>query len=289
MAGNIKRSTGDNVVDLHAAQKKGRPSVENPGEYAARIRAFRIAAGLNQPQLASIVGVTKNSVTNWESGIRRPDLGILKKICAALHVSADELLGIAQYDKRPSEQEMWILSCYRGLSKHDRLLLDALIDKMHEDSFEEFRRTYKNRFLHRAANPLRVCAGTGADLSGGGAMGKILMRNTDETYACDEVITITGDSMEPAYHNGDRILIEHTDSVNPDEIGVFVVAGEGVIKVYQEDGLYPLNPAYQVIRPSEDDNARCVGRVICKLTDDLLPTKDEQIMIDEMNAERRPK
>lgn len=287
MAKNTKRSSDDNVIPMRTTPKIGRPCVANPGEYAARIRQSRLAAGLNQAQLARLVGVTSNSVTNWESGARRPDVDILKRICIELKVSADELLGIAQYDTRPSAHEMNFLACYRALSKHDRLLLDSLIDKMHEDSFAEFRRTFKTRFLHRAANPLRVCAGTGMDLSGSGAMGKVLMRNTDETYACDEVVTITGNSMEPAYHDGDRILIEHTDAVTPGEVGIFVVAGEGMIKVFQPDGLYPLNPAYQVIHPAEDDDARCVGRVIGILTDDMLPTKDEQIMIDEINAERR--
>ncbi len=287
VAKETKRVNGGDVIPMHTASTIGRPCVENPGEYAARIRQSRMNAGLNQAQLASMVGITGSSVANWENGIRRPDIDMLKRVCIVLRVSADKILGIAQYDKRPSEQEMGLLESYRGLSKHDRLLLDTLINKMHEDSFEEFRRTYKNRFLHRAVNPLRVCAGAGVDLSGGGAMGKILMRNTDETYASDEVITITGDSMEPDYHDGDRILIEHTTSVNIGEVGVFVVAGEGVIKVYQKDGLYPLNPAYEVIHPSEDDNAHCIGRVICVLTDDMLPTKDEQLMIDEVNAERR--
>ena len=118
-------------------------------------------------------------------------------------------------------------------------------------------------------------------------MNRILVRNTDETYACDEILTITGDSMEPDYHDGDRVLVEHTERIQPGEVGIFVIAGEGVIKVYQEDGLYPLNPVYEVIRPTEDDNARCVGRVIGVLTPDMLPTRDEQIMIDELNAERR--
>ena len=118
-------------------------------------------------------------------------------------------------------------------------------------------------------------------------MNRILVRNTDETYACDEILTITGDSMEPTYHDGDRVLVEHMESVNPGEVGIFVIAGEGVIKIYQEDGLYPLNPAYKVIRPTEDDNARCVGRAIGVLTPDMLPTRDEQIMIDELDAEHR--
>lgn len=287
MAKGTKHSDGDNVVSLRATSGIGRPNVENPGEYAARIRQSRTVAGLNQAQLADLIGITSGSVANWENGLRRPDIDMLKRLCIVLDVSADDLLGIEPKGKRPSEEEMKFLECCRSLSRHDRVLLDAMIDKMHADSYEEFRRTYKTRFLHRAVNPLRVCAGTGVDLSGGGAMGKVLMRNTDETYLSDEVITISGDSMEPNYHDGDRILIEHTSSVNPGEVGVFVVAGEGVIKVYREDGLYPLNPAYQVIHPSEDDNAHCVGRVICVLTDDLLPTKDEQFMINEINAENR--
>lgn len=287
MAKGTKRSDGDNVVSFRATSGIGRPSVENPGEYAARIRQSRMAAGLNQAQLAAMIGITSGSVANWENGVRRPDIDMLKRLCIALNVSADELLGIHQKNRLPSEEEMEFLKCCRGLSRHDRVLLDALIDKMHADSFEEFRRTYKNRFLHRALNPLRVCAGTGADLSDSGAMNRILVRNTDETFACDEILTITGDSMEPDYHDGDRVLVEHAPSIDPGEVGIFVIAGEGVIKVYQEDGLYPLNPSYKVIHPTEDDNARCVGRVIGILTPDMLPTRDEQIMIDELNAERR--
>jgi len=287
MAKDTKRPDGDNVISFRSTSGIGRPNVANPGEYAARIRQSRTAAGLNQAQLADMIGITSGSVANWESGSRRPDIDMLKRLCMALNVSADELLGIDQKSKLPSEEEMRFLECCRGLSRHDRVLLDAMIDKMHTDSYEEFRRTYKTRFFHRAVNPLRVCAGTGADLSGGGAMNRILVRNTDETYACDEILTITGDSMEPEYHDGDRVLVEHMPSVNPGEVGVFVVAGEGVIKIYQQDGLYPLNPAYKVIHPKEDDNAICVGRVIGVLTSDMLPTKDEQLMIDELNTERR--
>jgi signal peptidase I len=34
-----------------------------------------------------------------------------------------------------------------------------------------------------------------------------------------EIITVTGDSMEPTFHDGDDLLVEHTKELSPGEIG----------------------------------------------------------------------
>ena len=55
------------------AQTKGeRTKMQNKAAFGSRIREYRIKKGLSQPQLAALLGVTKNAVTNWEAGASRP-------------------------------------------------------------------------------------------------------------------------------------------------------------------------------------------------------------------------
>lgn len=46
-----------------------RTKMRNRAECGDRIRTYRKARKLSQPQLASILGITKNSITNWETGV----------------------------------------------------------------------------------------------------------------------------------------------------------------------------------------------------------------------------
>lgn len=274
-----------NVRKLLNYTGKGRPQIDFKGRYAAKLREYRLRAGYNQPQLAAAVGISKNAVTNWESGRARPDIETLVKLCSVLSASADELLGITDCGDRPTNSEVLLLRSIRSLSRHDRLTLNATIDAMLKDQYEEFRRRYKTNFLHRTQGDLSACAGTGTYLSDTAHRESVLLRTCDESIACDEIIQISGDSMEPDYHNGDRVLVEHMPEVHEGATGIFVLNGEGMIKVYHKDGLYPRNPKYKPIYPSDNDEIRCVGLVLCTLTDDLLPTREEQIMIDEIQNE----
>ena len=57
-----------------------------------RIREIRIAKKISQVELAKILGVTKQSVSNWENDNIQPSVEMLSKIADALNVTADYLL-----------------------------------------------------------------------------------------------------------------------------------------------------------------------------------------------------
>ena len=116
-----------------------------------------------------------------------------------------------------------------------------------------------------------MCAGEGIYLSDGGQGETIRLVACEELKNCDEVVRISGDSMEPRFHDGDLALVQHTQSLSEGEVGVFVIDGEGMIKTYGRDGLHPLNPAYPVIHPSEYSEVRCFGRVLGRVEEDMLP------------------
>lgn len=59
---------------------------------AGRLREERIKKNLNQPELAKILNVTKQTVSNWENNNRVPDVLTLEKLADLYDCSVDYLL-----------------------------------------------------------------------------------------------------------------------------------------------------------------------------------------------------
>lgn len=57
-----------------------------------RLKYERKNKGLNQPELAKVMNVTKQTVSNWENGNRVPDANTLKDIADFFDCSVDYLL-----------------------------------------------------------------------------------------------------------------------------------------------------------------------------------------------------
>ena len=56
------------------------------------LQEYRKKKGYTQKQIAEIIGVVPSCVTQWESGVRKPDIVMLKKLTEVLGCSADDLL-----------------------------------------------------------------------------------------------------------------------------------------------------------------------------------------------------
>ena len=63
-----------------------------------RIRTLRQARGMSQVRLAGLLGVTKQSVSNWENDNIQPSIEMLQKLAAIFSVSTDYLLGMDSGD-----------------------------------------------------------------------------------------------------------------------------------------------------------------------------------------------
>ncbi len=59
-----------------------------------RLKILRIARNLTQVDLAKILSVTKQSVSNWENDNIQPSIEMLIKISEFFSVSTDYLLGL---------------------------------------------------------------------------------------------------------------------------------------------------------------------------------------------------
>lgn len=80
----------------------------------------------------------------------------------------------------------------------------------------------------------------------------------------DTTMNVAGDSMEPTISNGDTVYIQHTNTLNIGDIGVFYLDGECFIKEYGDDELISHNPEYAPIQISEFSTFVIQGKVLGK-------------------------
>ena len=88
---------------------------------------------------------------------------------------------------------------------------------------------------------------------------------TDKTKRADFALRVSGNSMEPRFHDGDILLVEETPDVAIGELGIFICDGEGYFKEYGGDHLRSLNPEYAPIPISDFHSFSCCGSVIGSL------------------------
>ncbi|EHC6275942.1 helix-turn-helix transcriptional regulator [Listeria monocytogenes serotype 1/2b] len=66
--------------------------------FSDTLRKLRNKEQLTQDQLASKVGITRDTLANYETGRREPDFATLKNIANYFEVSTDFLLGREEFD-----------------------------------------------------------------------------------------------------------------------------------------------------------------------------------------------
>ena len=59
----------------------------------ARLKKHRLQKNISQPELGEILGVSKQTISNWEKGHRTPDAPTISRLAAILGVTTDYLLG----------------------------------------------------------------------------------------------------------------------------------------------------------------------------------------------------
>ena len=69
------------------------------------IRKYREQLGITQADLALKCGVVKSAVCMWESGDRKPDIVMLKKLTSIFGCTADELLAPIDIESETKEDE----------------------------------------------------------------------------------------------------------------------------------------------------------------------------------------
>lgn len=265
----------DKKITSMEEAKEERLHAFNRERYGEVIRRRRTEKGFNQPQLAALIGVNKNAVSNWEAGRTRPDINTLPVLCAALEMSISDFFGSEAASGALSPEEQRRLSGYRHLNESNRQIVVRMIDAMLEVQEQEKHRFVAENIRRLFRNAYKTAAGTGNPLESGRRGSYEYLYADPLVDQADEIITVTGNSMEPTFYDGDMLLVQHAQEIRVGEIGIFVADGDGYVKEYHEDGLHSHNPAYPVLKFTEDDNVRCIGRVLGALNEKQFADKEE--------------
>ncbi|MBO5000918.1 MAG: helix-turn-helix domain-containing protein, partial [Bacteroidaceae bacterium] len=193
--------------------------------FGEKIKEARLAQNLNQEELAERIGSKYRSVSTWENGTAKPDYATLIRLCDVLKTSPNHLLGFDLSVDTPSIEEWAILHKYRDIDEIGKEAVSAVLDA----EYRRVAKPKKARLLRLDFYNYPASAGTGNFLETE-RPDEILVKECSEAEDADYVIPISGDSMEPTYHDGDKVFVEKCDSVEIGEIGIFIVNGEAFIK-----------------------------------------------------------
>lgn len=226
-----------------------------------KMQELRKAKKMSTTDVADAIGIKPRTYLSYETGEREPNLSVINAIADYFGVTVDYLLGRESNPKRlnqrDEELEAAFIEVYRSLPENVRKdILNGIKDTV-LSMYSVQPQCISIQYIDAAAS-----AGLGELLSDYEDAETVLVPLTPESRKADFVLCVHGDSMEPEFSDGDYVLVKQQDTIDPGEIGIFCVDGEGYIKQLGNNVLISLNKKYPEI--PLDDSSRCFGIVLGK-------------------------
>ncbi|OJU13686.1 MAG: hypothetical protein BGN88_06575 [Clostridiales bacterium 43-6] len=225
-------------------------------EFFERIKQARTDANLTQTDVSEYFSklgfsVKPYAISSWETGKHKPDLEQFAVLCKAYHADVMYLLT----GKKGHTHE----SLLYGLNEKGRSHAINYLNLLKSDPVftkEDHAGEAKKIRLY----DIPVSAGTGMYLDSDNyeiITGEHLIPD-GTSYA----VRVSGDSMEPSFHDGQILFIREQKTLDDGEIGIFGLNGEAYVKKLSRGALVSLNAKYEPIRLLESDDVCVFGKVI---------------------------
>ena len=229
--------------------------------FGNRLKQARENKGYNQKQFAERLGVTPARLNYWEKDKREPDVAIIKQIAQSLDVSSDWLIGnnIISSEIELTAAEKQHIKKYRTLDEYGKKAVDDLLENEYARCTEVID---EPKVITLPMAELKASAGTGQWLGDDEYTTWVDVLDAPEARRANVVIEVSGDSMLPKYHDGDKVLVKLQPTVEQNEIGIFIVDNCGYIKKLGVNELISVNKDYDNIPLNEYNDVTCVGKVI---------------------------
>ncbi len=234
-----------------------------------KISEIRKSKKMKIETLSQKSGVPISTLKKILSGATKdPQIDTIKAIARALECTLEDFDDNSNL-KNYSAVEKKLIADYRKLDDHSKEVVQVVIRKELERNIPS-EPNYDNIIpIKKYQVPyydMPVSAGTGNPL--------------DEEYpekidlaeqppkGTDFIVRVSGDSMEPTYHDGDKLFVKEQPSIEIGEIGIFVVDGNAYVKELGVDRLISHNEKYSDIIINEYIRNECCGKVlgICEET-----------------------
>lgn len=250
--------------------------------FPERMLALMKEKKISRKTISEAVGFGINQIKYWETHGNVPSGEVLAGIARYLGCSVDYLLetsdertgqktvshrssfnhaelffGKPSYSIDTTELENTLIELFRTTSDEGQLrMIQAFMD-IREDA--KTTQEEKSIIIHHSL--LKVSAGVGTVLDDENTEEWRILKNY-YTKNADFCVTVTGDSMEPTYKDGDIVLVRATPEIRKGEVGVFLLNGEGFIKELGDGCLISHNVSYENIPVTAEDQFVCFGTVL---------------------------
>ena len=237
-------------------------------DFSKKLKDLRLKAGYSQREVYEHFGIPQSTFSSWEIGKSEPPGDMLIKLCK--FYKCDMIKDLSDNENDNITYSEWkIIEKYRKLDAHGKKMVDFTLNEEWERSTANRKQesiTVLQNDLHNPSFRLinyyyrLASAGTGQIVFDMPPTKRIEIPNIPEYRKVDYAIGVNGNSMEPVYHDGDMLLVEMTDDVNPGDVGIFLVNGESYVKKLGDRELISLNPECNNIPLTED--SKCMGKVV---------------------------
>lgn len=103
------------------------------------LKEARVNRGLKQLDVAQVLGIKPNTISNWEKGRTEPDIDTFVKLCSIYGIDCASLLSTVYTHKTiPADisvAEYEHLKKYRALNPHSKRIVDNIIDSENRQDY----------------------------------------------------------------------------------------------------------------------------------------------------------
>lgn len=216
------------VIPISAAQAQGYNAAEEKENnvIGARISEARKKRGMTLADISATleglgVKVSRSAASKWETGETVPSAYQLVALFNALGFEDRISLFMDSYVPALNDD---------GLRKVEEYRSDLIASGKYRPTPKVSRII---RYIDMPVSNLAVSAGTGAFLDEGN-FEMVSFPEDKVPEGADFGIRVSGDSMEPVYHDGQIVWVQECEQVGIGQVGVFIYDNEGYLKVYNE-------------------------------------------------------
>lgn len=213
---------------------------------ASKLKHYRLANNLSQTAIANKLGVTRATLSAWETGKAVPNKKHLQELAQVLHITTNDL-----------QEEHPHLTLYKQLNQSNKKKVDELTHDL------LMKQKVVPLFSVHVLDNVALSAGYGNGIWEEYEKKEVF---TDKEYLYDVATWIEGQSMEPVYQDGEVALIRE-GSFDYDGAVYAITWNDQVYikKVYLEDNgfrLVSINKDYPDKFAPAEDNPRIVGKIV---------------------------
>ena len=215
-----------------------------------KLKARRKELKMTQKDIADQLGISYQAYSAWERRVKEPSKEKVKQLEKILKVPKGYFT------------EIDIVRLYNTLSnKGKNQVVEYARDLVQKEKTQQVISISENLYEYHVYE--KMSAGIGASVYDD--------RNYDTVYFNEELAHdfaswVSGDSMEPKYHNGSVALIRETGFDYDGAVYAVICNNQTYIKrVYREENglrLVSINPKYRDIFISYDEDQRVVGIIV---------------------------